>query len=243
MAMSIEEVALGPAEQAAKVEEAKAALAALRRALGEFHSERAKTREMVEGRRKSRFGPVFAAETVTEFRRRNAEQERQAAGRLRDLMALVLGRDPQVSELVAPPEPTDEALGFLPLLPLAAIVGGAWALASLFSWLAEQERSAQAAAGMQHTWAEAAARAVPYVGPLLLVGAIGVGGWALWREVKGESVLTPAKKLFGAVKGKGAGKKRKRRKNPSPKPWTKPWEAEPEDEPEDAGWDEDETED
>lgn len=131
------------------------------------------------------------------LRWRDPLQERVAATQMRDFFKMLYKREPTAEELKAgppsllelrsklleeglTPDP-DDSMGLPPLLPIAAVVGGAFGLSSLFSYLAGRESGAHREAGITaamarevRDWkATARAWAVP-AGLALLVGGAAV---------------------------------------------------------------------
>lgn len=223
---------LSTEEKDAKIHEASHQLMRLREAMAKFNKSRARTREVMEGRRKARVTAQEAASIV--MRHRDDAKEREAVSGFRDLMRLIMEREPEVAEMVAGiPPVNEEQLGVLPLIPLAAIAGGAFTLTTMFNWLNSRETTAQREMGMSHTWSEVLGQTAPFWGPLFAVGGLSFGGYALYREVKGDSLFAGVKGWFGS----GGSKKRRR---PARKPGPKRLAAKPEPEPEPEDTDESE---
>lgn len=199
-AASTEAALLTPADKSAKALEASRALADLRKQMLRFYRARARTMEALQGRRKMRATPAQASELLSRIR--DPEQETKAFVGLRDLLRLIFERDPTAAELAAGVPPVDhEQLGVLPLLPIAAVAGGAITLSTLFSWLTAREETAQREMGMETTWPELLGRTSSYWAPVLLAAAVGVGTWVVWRELKGESLFSG----FGSKQRSGRG--------------------------------------
>lgn len=173
----------------ATVDEATIRLRELQQAVGKFHAARAKTRDLLEGRRKLRGGVTRAqaADIIAAHRRAQTAQETEAATGLRNLLRAVYQREPEPAEVLS--GVSDEALGLLPalpLLPLAIVAGGAITLTSLFSWLTAREETAQRAAGMTHSWSEVIGQAAPVWGPILATAAVAGGAYWLWTSSAGK---------------------------------------------------------
>ena len=137
-------------------EEAAKALDDCRQAMAEFRRTRLVTEAALGGVIKAAAPPE---EMVRKLRAmRSPLEEKRAARDYRDFMQMAFGRKPTLQELrrgipsleeIQAAHASDDGMGFLPLLPLAVISGGAWGLSSIFGYLTERERTAQAELGIR----------------------------------------------------------------------------------------------
>jgi hypothetical protein len=166
-------------------QQAQANIAALRQAIARFNAVRSRTAKMLEAH------PELA-DRVRELR--DNEHEQLAVESLVDLNRLILQRDPTAAELQLG-VPGDEALGFLPLLPLVAIGGGAWTVTSIMNYLTAREETVQRQLGMTSSWSDVLGQAFPF----LIVGAIGFGGYYLYKHSlgSGKTRRPPPSKISG----------------------------------------------
>lgn len=182
--------AIQPIADPAQASEAAQAVEALRSAINEFHKARHQTHRYLVGELvatdPATRRPIPAQVLVRRVAAgRDGRSEAQAAADLVAFQRLVLQREPSPQEAQAVLPPSHElGLGSFPVIGLAAIVGGGYALTRLFGYLADRERQLQrtlgieAGAGIREKIAGTAAWLIPAA----LVVGVGVGGWYLLKR-------------------------------------------------------------
>lgn len=163
--------------------EARRAVNDLRKAINAFHAARLRTNEARLGLVKTKVPPEQAAQIIASWR--DPRMEEEAVQELRAFLAMLLGREPTTSEMESGPPP-GEALGILPLIAIPLIIGGAASLSTLFGYLTERERTAQAQLGVGQGFGARlqgyAVQALPWV-------AVASAGWVALRMYQGKPII------------------------------------------------------
>jgi len=163
-------------------EEIDKALAEARQAMEEFKRTRLVTEAMLNGVIPTRKGLSREQIMHTIRAARDPLMEKRAARDVRDFMRLLLGREPTLQELrdgiphLSDVYGEETDLGLIPLLLAAApvVLGGAWGLSSVFSYMTAHEQRAQQELSEQATfWDAARAWALPAT----LALGVGALGW------------------------------------------------------------------
>jgi hypothetical protein len=177
-------------EGAVTLQDVGPALERCRKDIAEFKRLRLITEAAMNGIIPCKATPEQLAALVQRYR--DPLKERMAAEQHRDFLRMLYKREPTAEELRAGP-PTllalqtrlveegiapgtsEDAMGLIPLLPLVAVVGGAFGLSNLFSFMAGGERTAHREAGIAESAAGTARNWWDTAKTWALPGALAVG--------------------------------------------------------------------